>query len=73
MDNKLWIECRFELPITAKFCERCGFTFVLNESTSESEPQEIKPNITKSESELNLLDIIKKYFHGNFPLLNPFG
>ena len=46
---------------------------MLNESTSESEPQEIKPNITKSESELNLLDIIKKYFHGNFPLLNPFG
>ena len=38
-NNKFCIECRFELPITAKFCERCGFTFVLNESTSESEPE----------------------------------
>ena len=37
-NNKFCIECRFELPITAKFCERCGFTFVLNQSTSESEP-----------------------------------
>ena len=38
-NNKFCIECRFELPITAKFCERCGFTFVLNQSTSESEPE----------------------------------
>jgi len=76
MDNKFCIECGFELPITAKFCERCGFTFVLNESTSESESkiesQEIKPNLSKSESELNLLDIIKKYFNGNFSLVKSF-
>ena len=45
MNNKFCIECRFELPITAKFCERCGFTFVLNQSESEIESQEIKPNI----------------------------
>ena len=38
-NNKFCIECRFELPITAKFCERCGFTFVLNQSTSESKPE----------------------------------
>jgi len=38
MNNIFCIECGFELPITAKFCERCGFTFVLNQSTSESKP-----------------------------------
>ena len=38
-NNKFCIECRFELPIAAKFCERCGFAFVLNQSTSESEPE----------------------------------
>ena len=46
-NNKFCIECRFELPITAKFCERCGFAFVLNESTSESEP-EIKQDKQRS-------------------------
>ena len=59
MNNKFCIECRFELPITAKFCERCGFTFVLNESTSESKPisqTPIKATPETSESKDFLLE-----------------
>ena len=58
-NNKFCIECRFELPITAKFCERCGFTFVLNQSTSESKPitqTPIKATPETSESKDFLLE-----------------
>ena len=36
MDNKFCIECGFELPITAKFCERCGNEIIQDNSSSNT-------------------------------------
>ena len=40
MNNKFCIECRFELPITAKFCKKCGVEITLSELVSGIVQQE---------------------------------
>ena len=75
-NNIFCIDCGFELPANAKFCKKCGIEIDISESSAELKPKieskKIKPNKPKSESGFNLLDIVKTYFHGNFPLVKSF-